>query len=227
MQVEPHLSVTGAVSAEWVPIRPKTDAAFLYALLHRIVHERGWREVCDVEFLESSTNAPYLVGPNGYFLRDPTSRKPLLWDVEADRAVSFDEMAGRRPALDGVRIAAGVEEGPDGEEWWHEAADARPAFQLFLDHVRDCTPEWAEGESDVVAETTRRIADEFLAHACVGETIEIEGHELPWRPVAVLLGKGVSNGWGGYPCCWARTMLLVLVGALRSPRRSAPGPRSS
>ena len=63
VQVEPHLSVTGAVSAEWVPIRPKTDAAFLYALLHRIVHERDWRGVCDVAFLEDSTNAPYLVGP--------------------------------------------------------------------------------------------------------------------------------------------------------------------
>ena len=97
VQVEPHLSVTGAVSAEWVPVRPKTDAAFLYALLHRIVHERGWREVCDVAFLEDSTNAPYLVGPNGYYLRDPASRKPLLWDVEAERAVPFDEMDGWRP----------------------------------------------------------------------------------------------------------------------------------
>ena len=217
VQVEPHLSVTGAVSAEWVPIRPKTDAAFLYALLHRIVHERDWREVCDVAFLEDSTNAPYLVGPNGYYLRDPETRTPLLWDAEADRAVPLAAIAGRRPALDGVRTAAGVEEGPDGEEWRHEAAEARPAFQAFLDHVRGYTPEWAEGESDVPAATVRRIADEYLAHARVGETIEIEGRALPYRPVAVLLGKGVSNGWGGYPCCWARTMLAVLVGALEVP----------
>ena len=27
VQVEPHLSVTGACSAEWVPIKPKTDPA--------------------------------------------------------------------------------------------------------------------------------------------------------------------------------------------------------
>ena len=217
VQVEPHLSVTGAVSAEWVPIRPKTDAAFLYGLLHRIVHERAWREVCDLEFLEDSTNAPYLVGPNGYYLRDRASRKPLLWDLDDERAVPLDEIGKRRPALDGVRIAAGVEEGPDGEEWWHDAAEVRPAFQLFLDHLRECTPEWAQGESDVPAETVRRVADEFLAHACVGETIEIEGRTLPYRPVAVLLGKGVSNGWGGYACCWARTMLAVLVGALEVP----------
>src|SRR5690606_14265378 len=35
--------------------------------------------------------------------------------------------------------------------------------------------------------------------------------------VAVMLGKGVNNGWGGYHCCWARTMLAVLVGALEVP----------
>jgi hypothetical protein len=39
VQVEPHLSVTGACSAEWVPIKPKTDPAFLYALIHVMLHE--------------------------------------------------------------------------------------------------------------------------------------------------------------------------------------------
>ncbi|HVO07827.1 MAG TPA: molybdopterin-dependent oxidoreductase, partial [Burkholderiaceae bacterium] len=34
VQVEPHLSVTGACSAQWVPIKPKTDPAFLFALIH-------------------------------------------------------------------------------------------------------------------------------------------------------------------------------------------------
>ena len=43
VQIEPHLSVTGALSAEWVPIRPKTDAAFLFAIIHRILCERDWR----------------------------------------------------------------------------------------------------------------------------------------------------------------------------------------
>ncbi len=43
VQVEPHLSVTGACSAQWVPIKPKTDAAFLYALLHVLLHEIGAR----------------------------------------------------------------------------------------------------------------------------------------------------------------------------------------
>ena len=41
VQIEPHLSVTGACSAEWVPIRPKTDPAFMYGLMHFMLHEIG------------------------------------------------------------------------------------------------------------------------------------------------------------------------------------------
>ena len=216
VQVEPHLSITGALSAEWLPIKPKTDAAFLFALIHRILIERDWREVCDVDFISNDTTSPYLVGPKGYYLRDPESKKPLILDRADGRAKPFDGEI-EDPALEGRHRASGVELGPDGAEWAHEDAEARPAFQLLLDHVRGFTPEWAEGECDVPAERIRRVADEYLAHAMVGETIEIEGKTLPFRPVAVMLGKGVNNGWGGYQTCWARTLLAALVGALEVP----------
>ena len=82
VQVEPHLSITGACSAEWVPIKPKTDAAFLYALIHVLLHEVA-RDQLDLPFLATRTASPYLIGPNGYYLRDRTSRKPLVWDRAA------------------------------------------------------------------------------------------------------------------------------------------------
>jgi phenylacetyl-CoA:acceptor oxidoreductase len=63
----------------------------------------------------------------------------------------------------------------------------------------------------------RKIAQEFVGHACVGQTIDIDGKSMPFRPVAVTLGKTVNNGWGGYECCWARTMLAALVGGLEVP----------
>ena len=216
VQVEPHLSVTGAVSAEWIPIKPKTDAAFLYGILHRILHERDWREVCDVPFITNDSNSPYLVGPNGYFLRDRKTKKPLIWDLGDNEAKPFDAKI-KEPALTGTFEAAGIEEGPDDQVWTHKKATVRPAFQALLDHMKPFTPEWAEGECEVPAERIRSVADEYLAHACVGETIEIEGVTLPFRPVAVMLGKGVNNGWGGYQTCWARTLLAVLVGALEVP----------
>jgi phenylacetyl-CoA:acceptor oxidoreductase len=61
------------------------------------------------------------------------------------------------------------------------------------------------------------VAGEYLDHASVGQTIEIDGITLPFRPVAVTLGKTVNNGWGAFECCWSRTMLAVLVGALEVP----------
>ena len=99
----------------------------------------------------------------------------------------------------------------------------QPALAHLVAHVKDYTPEWAEAICDVPAATIRRIANEYLSHARVGETIEIEGMTLPFRPVAIALGKTVNNGWGGYECCWARTLLACLLGALEVPgERSAP-----
>ena len=216
VQVEPHLSVTGALSAEWVPIKPKTDAAFLYALIHRIIVERDWEEICDIPFLGDDTNSPYLVGPNGYFLRDPQSRKPLIWDLSDNTAKTYDALINK-PALGGIYTVTGVEEGPDDQEWSHSNIEAGTSFQKLIEHVTPYSPEWAAETCDIPAENIRRIADEFVAHARIGETIEIDGETLPFRPVSIMLGKSVNNGWGGYNCCWARTVLCTLVGALEVP----------
>jgi phenylacetyl-CoA:acceptor oxidoreductase len=60
--------------------------------------------------------------------------------------------------------------------------------------------------------------------ASVGATTVIDGVTLPLRPVAVILGKSVNNGWGAYECCWARTMSWRCWSARwRTPAaRSAP-----
>jgi phenylacetyl-CoA:acceptor oxidoreductase len=216
VQLEPHLSITGAGATEWVPIRPKTDAAVLFALLHVILVERHWRSVCDVPFLARMTNAPYLIGPGGYYLRDPESGKPLIWDLSRGRAVPFDDPKCTHAALEGEFVAAGVEIGADGQRR-SIAVRVRPAFAHLIEHVRPYTPEWAARIADVPAETIRRLASEYLDHARVGASIEIDGLRYPHRPVAILLGKTVTNGWGGYECCWARTVLAALVGGLEVP----------
>ncbi len=214
VQFEPHLSVTGA-HAEWVPIKPKTDAAVLFAMLHVMLHERDWQKECDVEFLRRMTNSPYLVGPNGYFIRDAKSYKPLMWDPQENRARAFDEEF--EPALTGTFQVTGTTVGPDGEIGEYVDTGAKPAFQKMIEHVRDYTPEWAEEISGVSAATIRRVVAEFLEHANIGGTIKIEGKTYPYRPVAILLGKTVTNGWGGYECLWARTVLMTLVGGLEVP----------
>ena len=216
ISIEPHLSVTAASSAEWIPIKPKTDGAFMFAMIHVMLHERP-REHLDLPFLRDRTSSPYLVGPKGYYLRDPANSKPLLWDTQRAAAVPFDT-PDITPALEGeFEVPEAAEVGPDQERWTYRDVDAQPAFEKLLAHSRFYSPEWAETVCEVPAGRIRRVANEYLDHAHVGETIEIDGQRLPFRPVAVTLGKTVSNGWGAYDCVWGRTTLAVLVGALEVP----------
>ena len=214
IQIEPHLSITGACSSEWVPIRPKTDPAFMFALIHVMLHEQ--RQRLDLPFLKTRTGSPYLVAPNGFYLRDPDNEKPLVYDLKRRQAVPFDT-PGTDPALEGHFTLSGLEIGADDDRWQHKEVEVSTAFELLIAHMKPFTPLWAGRYCDVDHKIIRRIALEFLDHARIGETVEIEGRTLPYRPVAVVLGKTVNNGWGGYQCCWARTLMACLVGGLEVP----------
>jgi phenylacetyl-CoA:acceptor oxidoreductase len=215
VQVEPHLSVTGACSAQWVPLKPKSDAAFLFALINAMLIEAP-RDKLDLPFLKQRTGSPYLVGPHGYFLRDRATRKPLVWDTTRGSACAHDT-PGIAEALEGRYTVDAIEAGADGELLADGQLEGTTAFTRMVEHMRGYTPEWAAQVCDVPAATIRQVAMEYLDHACVGETIEIDGKTMPYRPVAVTLGKTVNNGWGGFECCWARTVLATLVGALEVP----------
>ncbi len=209
----PTLNATAASADEWIPIKVKTDAAFLLAMLHVILHEMDWQKVCDIEFLKKMTNSPYLIGPHGYYVRDLTTKKPLVWDPSVAQAKVVQE--AQDFVLDGTYSVNGIEIGPDDETY--PADKGTPSFQLLIEHVKDYTPEWASAITDVAAETIRRIAREFVEQAMVGATIKVDGVELPLRPVAINLGRGVNNGWGSYQCVWAQYTLQTLVGALQVP----------
>ncbi|MFA7282251.1 MAG: molybdopterin-dependent oxidoreductase [Sterolibacterium sp.] len=216
VQVEPHLSVTAAASAEWIPIKPKTDPAFMFSMIHVMLHEHP-RQRLDVEFLRSTTSSPYLVGPHGYYLRHPVTLQPLLWDARGNRAVAHDT-PDVEAALEGrFEVSEASEIGADDERWDYPQVTGTTAFTMMVEHMRQFTPEWAESICEVPAAKIRRVAGEFLDNACIGQTMEVDGKLLPFRPVSVTLGKSVNNGWGAYECCWSRTVLAVLVGALEVP----------
>ncbi|HMN72266.1 MAG TPA: molybdopterin-dependent oxidoreductase [Rhodoblastus sp.] len=216
VQVEPSLTITAACSAEWVPIRPKTDPAFLFALIHVLVCEHGLDRL-DIPFLRDRTASPYLLAPNGLYLRDPETSKPLVFDEASGRVVAHDT-SGARPAVAGrYKVARAITVDADAARQEFADVEGRTAYQALADHMARYTPEWASAICDVPADTIRRIANEYLDAASIGETIEIDGVTLPLRPVAVTLGKSVNNGWGAFECCWARTVLAMLVGALENP----------
>jgi len=216
VQIEPHLSVTAAASAEWIPIKPKTDPAFMFAMIHVMLHEVE-RERLDIPFLRDMSSSPYLVGPQGFFLRDAGSLKPLVWDTRSGSAQPHDA-AGIEPALEGqFELQGVVEVGADEQRWDYPSVVGETSFSKLVAHMRQYSPEWAQALCDVPAAKIREVAQEFVSQACVGQTMEVDGKLLPYRPVAVTLGKTVNNGWGAYECCWARTLLAVLVGALEVP----------
>lgn len=219
IQLEPHLSVTAATSDEWVPLKVKTDATFMYGMINVILFEMNWEKVCDLDFIKRRTNSPYLIGPKGYYIRDAESEKVLMWDPGENKAKEYDDATFKDYALTGRYMikTKTIEKGPDGEKYMYEEVLCRPAFDHFLEHMKQYTPECAAKICDVPASTIRKIAYEFIENACIGEDIEICGEKLPYRPVVITLGKTINNGPGGYQSCWARTMLAMLTGSLEVP----------
>ncbi|MDP2719162.1 MAG: molybdopterin-dependent oxidoreductase, partial [Dehalococcoidia bacterium] len=161
--IDPVLNLTAAKADEWLPIKPGTDIAFMLSMMNVIINELG---IYDVEFLQKTTNSPYLVGPEGNFVRGDKSGKPLIWDAAGQAARGFDDPGLKDPALTGEFTVNGVK--------------CKPAFQLLKEHVMQYTPEWAESICGIPSETIRRITREFVENARIGSTIRIEGIDLPY-----------------------------------------------
>ena len=200
VQVEPHLSVTGACSAavgadqaqdrRRVPLRARPRAA-----------ARDSRERLDVAFpLHGTPHRPISSAPMGITCATAETKKPLVWDsapacggpVRRDRY-----RGGARGPLRGRRDRA--RSGWRRARRWAARRRNRRSREL-VSHMKPYTPEWAEAICDVPAATIRRIATSTSITRRIGETIDIDGVRLPYRPVAVSLGKTVNNGWGGFEC---------------------------
>ncbi len=198
--VDPVLNGVAEKADEWVPIRPGTDGAMVMAMLNVILNETGHY---DAEYLKAHTNAPYLIGPDGYYLRDPDGGKPLMWDAADQRAKHYDDPSFRDPALEGVYTAHGKE--------------CRPAFVLLKERAAAWTVEKAAEITSVPAVDIRRIAIEFAEAASIGSTIVLEGQELPYRPVCVTYFKGSHAHNHAWLTCLGFEMLCEVVGACDVP----------
>lgn len=199
---DPYLSTQASKAHEWVPIRVGTDGIVVLGMINVILNELG---VWDAHYLKLKTNAPYLIKPDGHYMRDPETNKPLLWNEELKKAVTFDDQnANDKVALLGTFTVNGVE--------------CTPSFQLLKEHVRKNYPlEKCEKVSSVSVSTMRRIAKEFVDNAKIGSTITIDGKEFPLRPSAAIFFRGsqghVNSGWN----CLILDILNQIVGAADVP----------
>ena len=200
--VDPVGGYAASKADEWIPIRPGTDSAMALSILHVLLNEEG---VYDAAFLKNKTNAPYLVGEDGLYLRDSETNEPLVFD-EADGMVkTHDDPSLSDPAI--TQASSLEAQGNLG----------RPTFELLCEHVAKYTPEDTEKITTIPAATVRRMAQEFGKAARIGETITIDGVELPHRPACVDWAKGSQGHKHGFHQCWPLKLINIVVGAVNVP----------
>lgn len=198
--IDPRMSNSAMKADEWLPIRPGTSLGFALAMINVMLWEiKGY----DVWFLKNRTNAPYLIGPDGYYVRDKKTNRPLIWDTMDQRPKVFNDPSIKDYALEGVYEVDGTE--------------CRPAFQVIKDTVKEYTPEWAEKVTTIPAGTIRRITREFVENAHIGETITIDGVEYPYRPVCFQWYRGAHAHENSYLANLAFKYINILVGAVDVP----------
>ena len=198
--VDPVGGHAASKADEWVPIRPGTDAALGLSMLHVLLNELG---IYDGPFLKHKTNAPYLIGPDGLYLRDSASKEPLVHDAADGKIKTHNDPSLKDPAITGSYDAQGKQ--------------GRPAFELLREHVAKYSPETTEKITTIPAATVRRITREFGEAARIGETITIDGVELPFRPVCVDWARGTQGHKHGFHNCWPLKLVNIVIGAVNVP----------
>ena len=196
--VEPRLSVPAAKADEWIPIRPATDRFFALGLCCVMVEEKLY----DAQFLKMDTNAPYLVGPDGYFVRDREGGV-YVWDAAEGRAKLWDDASVKEFALEGEYRVDGVA--------------CKPAFQRFKDILKDCTPQKMSELTTVPAQTIIRVAREMAKAAQIGATITIAGRTLPLRPASYIYYRGASAHKYSTMSNHAFKLVNMLLGNIDAP----------
>ncbi len=180
---DPRLSETAAIpGAEWVPIKPGTDAAFLLALIHILISDN----IYDEDFLLKYTNAPILIKSDGYPLKDKKGNF-LVWDKALCNVRVLGE--SRKPSLLGVYDSV-----IDGQN-----TVCKTAFQLLAERAAQYPPERASEITTIPAEKIMEIAVEVGAAKPAVSTNWNVGHSCfytnsvqAWRLrhiLAMLLGS--------------------------------------
>ncbi len=144
VQVEPHLSVTGACSAQWVPIKPKTDAAFLYALIHVHAARAAARQARPAVPRPGTRPRRIWSGPRAptCAIAPPASR----WSGtrRAARPCRTTRRASPKRWKAAGRSTA-IEIGADEEVLVDGVVSAETSFGKLLAHMQPYSPEWAAG----------------------------------------------------------------------------------
>ena len=191
VSIDPRRHGIGPHTDEWLPIRPGTDMALALALAHELIR-LGF---VDAEYLTKYTNAPFLVGEDGKFLREDGTE--LVWDEATGRARPYTD-DGVVPALEGsFRVGS---------------REAKTAFTLLKEHLEQYTPEWAADITDIPAKRISDLARQIGEAAHIGSTITVDGKEVAYRPVGIHTYHAAQMELG-FQTVRAMLLVMMLVGA--------------
>ncbi|MCS7106494.1 MAG: molybdopterin-dependent oxidoreductase [Acidilobaceae archaeon] len=163
--VDPRAPEIAFTSAEWIPIIPGTDAAFLLSLIHIIISERLY----DEEFLMRFTNAPFLIKPDGRPLVEADIREGggttvyLVMDAAATPPSLADHRRATRPLLllPEERREVTLKDG--------SSVRVKTAFELLAERAAKYPPAEASKITGIPKDTIVRIAREFAAYRGVAD----------------------------------------------------------
>lgn len=192
--IEPRLSNCAGKADEWVAIRPGKDVVMILAMAKILVDSN----TVDEAFLLTYTNAPELVGADGKILTTSDGKQSLVWDTATNSARPL--VADVTPSLRGNFSVNGQ--------------PVRTSFQVLADSLKEMTPQYAEEVCGVPAATVMRLAGEFGKAARIGETIEIDGVKVRYRPAVAYTFRGLAAKEHGVQNSRAALILNMLVGAI-------------
>jgi anaerobic selenocysteine-containing dehydrogenase len=190
--VDPRIQGAGPHADGWLPIRPGTDMALALALANVVVAN----DAIDREYLTTYTNAPYLVGGDGRFLRQGESL--LVWDGRT-----------QRPVPTGTPDVAVELEGP----FEFDGSSYQTAFDLYREHIKGYTPAWASPITGIPEGDIEQTGLDIVANANIGATVVVDGVSVPYRPVGIMAYHAMQQELG-FQATRALAQLMMLIGAL-------------
>ena len=227
ISVNPIRTGYSAIADRWLAIKPASDAALLFALIHQLIKIDG----IDYDFITNYSNAAFLVNIDrddnldGLFAlnSEPASQK-LWWDTNKNCTVPAFT-AGITPALYGEFIL------PDGSH-------VKPVFQLLWERVSECTPIWATHETGLSEKQIVQLATE-MAEIVKNGQIELpiswtdvwgRTHDkVKGTPIAFHSMRGLAAHSNGFQTIRALSILMTLLGTIDAPggfRHKAPYPKN-
>lgn len=160
--VDPRMPEISFGNAEWIPIIPGTDPAFVLSLINVIIEEGLY----NADFLKKYTNAPFLIKQDGKPLTEADEKAGgsqttyMVYDISSSSFVPHTSAS--QPDLNyqgSVTLADG------------SSVSVKTAFLMLKERASQYNPSKASKITGVDEDTIRRIAREFaLYHGVADDT---------------------------------------------------------